>query len=199
MAENARTASGALSSTSPKRQRGFGPTLAGASGWSGNVLVTGGFNNSGFAIPHVEIFCTGGTETEGCDLPANLSAFIDSPNMTFSRAEHTATRLANGDVLIAGGSTANKPPTNFLGAAEIFVNGQGLSATIFPMKDVRAQHSATLLSTGAVVLDEVTHEHDVRAALDRPGARDATGMDVAFGFLCENFPSALRGAGAPKG
>lgn len=33
---------------------------------------------------------------------------------------------------------------------------------------------------GQLVFDAVTHEHDLRGALDRPGERDSGGMDIAF-------------------
>lgn len=34
-----------------------------------------------------------------------------------------------------------------------------------------------------LVLDAVTHEHDLRHAVGRPGARDSSAIDVALGFL----------------
>jgi uncharacterized protein (TIGR03083 family) len=48
-----------------------------------------------------------------------------------------------------------------------------------------------------MVFDAVTHEHDVRAAVDRPGAREGDGVDVAYAFVCQGFPGALRGAALP--
>lgn len=34
-----------------------------------------------------------------------------------------------------------------------------------------------------IVMDTVTHEHDLRAALDKPGARDSDAVTVGLGFL----------------
>jgi hypothetical protein len=43
----------------------------------------------------------------------------------------------------------------------------------------------------------VTHEHDVRSALDRRGAREEDAVTIALSFVLRAFPQALRGAGAP--
>jgi uncharacterized protein (TIGR03083 family) len=48
-----------------------------------------------------------------------------------------------------------------------------------------------------LVFDETTHEHDIRGALHEPGARDDPAVAVALGFVRENFPAAVRAAGAP--
>ena len=48
-----------------------------------------------------------------------------------------------------------------------------------------------------MLFDEVTHEHDVRGALDQPGARDDAVVTIALSFVGRAFPGALRGAGAP--
>jgi uncharacterized protein (TIGR03083 family) len=39
------------------------------------------------------------------------------------------------------------------------------------------------LRASQVVFDTLSHEQDLRGALDRPGARDAEGWDLAWGFL----------------
>ena len=48
-----------------------------------------------------------------------------------------------------------------------------------------------------LLFDEVTHEHDIRSALDRPGARDDAAVTLALSFVGAAFPEALRSAGAP--
>jgi hypothetical protein len=48
-----------------------------------------------------------------------------------------------------------------------------------------------------LLFDEVTHEHDVRSALDRPGAREDDAVTIALSFVVRAFPQALGGAGAP--
>lgn len=44
------------------------------------------------------------------------------------------------------------------------------------------------------VADVVTHEHDIRAALDQPGARDSDGVAIGLGFVAPLF---VRDAVAP--
>lgn len=39
------------------------------------------------------------------------------------------------------------------------------------------------LTASQFCFDAVTHEHDLRGALDQPGARDSDGVDVALGFI----------------
>ena len=50
-------------------------------------------------------------------------------------------------------------------------------------------------AAGQLVLDAVSHEHDLRTALDRPGARDSDAVAVAFEWLLDDvrFPA---GAGS---
>jgi uncharacterized protein (TIGR03083 family) len=48
-----------------------------------------------------------------------------------------------------------------------------------------------------MVFDAVTHEHDIRAALDRPGARDSAAVDVAFDYTRNNLSSAIQSSDAP--
>jgi uncharacterized protein (TIGR03083 family) len=40
-------------------------------------------------------------------------------------------------------------------------------------------------TSSQLVMDAITHEHDLRQAVDRPGARDALGVRVALGFLLD--------------
>jgi hypothetical protein len=57
---------------------------------------------------------------------------------------------------------------------------------------VRAQPRA-----GRLLTDLITHEHDLRGALDRPGARDSDAVAYAVEWLAEGFAGRLRAAGAP--
>ena len=45
------------------------------------------------------------------------------------------------------------------------------------------------------VADMATHEHDVRGALGKPGARDDVSIDVAVGFMGRWFINSATGAG----
>ena len=45
------------------------------------------------------------------------------------------------------------------------------------------------------VADVVTHEHDVRAALGQPGARDSDGVHIGLGFVAAAFVSTAAASG----
>jgi hypothetical protein len=45
------------------------------------------------------------------------------------------------------------------------------------------------------IADVTTHEHDVRGALNKPGARDSESMEVALGFLGKGFVRSAAHAG----
>jgi hypothetical protein len=57
---------------------------------------------------------------------------------------------------------------------------------------VRAEPGADRL-----LVDLVTHEHDLRTALDRPGARDDDAVVLAVELLARELNDRLRAAGAP--
>jgi Kelch motif protein/galactose oxidase-like protein len=69
--------------------------------------------------------------------------------MTVSRATHTATLLADGRVLIAGGFGASGA---FLASAELYDPAGKRFAAIAPMGVARSGHSAVLLPGGKVLL-----------------------------------------------
>src|SRR6059058_2405133 len=101
----------------------------------GRVLIAGGTSASG-ALTSVEIFD-----------PANPGAGfrVLSATMGAARTRHTATRLHNGTVLIAGGDAA--------GSAEIFnPTTETFSSALLAMASPRIGHSATLFSDDSVLL-----------------------------------------------
>jgi hypothetical protein len=109
---------------------------------SGLVLVTGGedFPGSGGMVAAAEIYD-----------PATGS-FSPVGNMTVGRKSHTATLLADGRVLIAGGSTYVGGQCNVSAPAEIFDSATG-NFTALPNSEItRESHSATLLGDGRVLL-----------------------------------------------
>ena len=77
-----------------------------------------------------------------------LAIQTSSSSMTVERRGHTATRLADGRVLIAGGENSSGP----LNQAEIYDPATATFATTGNMGDARADHTATLLSDGRVLL-----------------------------------------------
>lgn len=78
----------------------------------------------------------------------SLGAFTPIVNMTKARADHTATLLPNGKVLIAGGSDGSQP----LASAELYDSSAGVFAPTGSMTADRTWHTATLLANGKVLI-----------------------------------------------
>jgi hypothetical protein len=83
-------------------------------------------------------------------VPALGSSNTWSPtgSMTTARSGHTATLLANGEVLVAGGGNA----TGFLTSAELYNPATGKWTATGRMTTARASHTATLLPNGEVLV-----------------------------------------------
>ena len=80
--------------------------------------------------------------------PFNVEGFCGTTPMTVARKWHTATRLANGKVLVTGGSDG----TVALASAELFDPATGSFTATGSMGVPRAFHSATLLADGTVLV-----------------------------------------------
>jgi hypothetical protein len=67
--------------------------------------------------------------------------------------------------------------------------------------DAQADDVAALVraepGAGRLLVDLVTHEHDLRTALDRPGARDDDAVVLSVELLAHGLNERLAGAGAP--
>ena len=74
-------------------------------------------------------------------------ASVAGTGLSIERRGHTATLLADGKVLVAGGQNAN----GFVAAAEIFDSASGFSIS-GNLSTPRADHTATLLSDGRVLI-----------------------------------------------
>ena len=68
-------------------------------------------------------------------------------SMTTARTHHTATLLANGEVLVVGGGN-----TTILSSAELYNQTTGKWTATGSMTTARTDHSATLLSNGEVLV-----------------------------------------------
>jgi uncharacterized repeat protein (TIGR01451 family) len=114
----------------------------------GRVLILGGYgNNSNFqsasgSLPDAEIFD-----------PSN-GTFHAITNMTTPRVSHTATRLSDGTVLIAGGENdgAISGTAGISKTAEIYDPVTDSFSATLPMQTERRLFTATLLSNGQVLV-----------------------------------------------
>ncbi|WP_437306851.1 kelch repeat-containing protein [Sorangium sp. So ce388] len=107
---------------------------------SGKVLVAGGryaqFNEGYTPLDSAELY---DPETD---------TWTDAGQMLYARAEHTATRLLSGEVLVAGGY-----PVDFGdGNVELYVPETNSWTLTGPMNVARAEHAATLLPSGEVLV-----------------------------------------------
>lgn len=111
---------------------------------NGKVLVTGGLNTIGGTTNVL-------SSAETYDPLAGT--FTTAPGaMSSPRYGHTATLLGNGKVLIAGGCTGNGL-TDCVNTADVLDPATGnFTPTTQPMLQARAFHTATLLSTGKVLI-----------------------------------------------
>jgi hypothetical protein len=153
---------------------------------NGKLLLAGGYHLEGpFAI--------GNNSAESFD-PTSESFSALAP-MTSVRYEHTATLLANGKVLIAGGTTGGSTPgTNVSNTAESFDPVAGTFTLVSPsvMSAPRTTHTATLLPNGKVLL---TGGYNGGVAGPIPGSpawnNSADVFDPASGMFVSLLPNTM--------
>lgn len=128
-----------------------GPACAAASppARCGKVLVTGGTQTHGGRTPlaSTELYDPAlGTAT---DLPTPVAAWSRSGSLGTPRADHTATLLPNGKVLVAAGGVQESPEDTFLypptNSAEIYDATSGTWSPTSSLAIPRLAHTATLL------------------------------------------------------
>lgn len=111
--------------------------------------------------------------------PTSNSWTVVAARLATPRHGHTATRLANGDVLVVGGRSATLPA---LGTTEI-VSGSGVNATVAKgpaLRTARRNHTATLLSNGQILI---------------VGGEDAAGVPLAAAEIFALPGSSVAGGG----
>ncbi len=108
----------------------------------GTVLIAGGIDpSSGDSLDSAELYD-----------PSTGTFSATSGKMTSPRALHTATLLANGEVLLAGGSTSSLF-SGALDTAELYNPAAGtFTAVAHPMTSARASATANLLHNGQVLI-----------------------------------------------
>ncbi len=106
-----------------------------------------------------EVLLTGGSDS---GFPANVNRaslfdpvterFGDTGIMASARDSHTATLLPDGKVLVAGGSQDQNAASPALPSAELYDPAAGRFSTTGNMTTARADHTATLLNNGQVLI-----------------------------------------------
>lgn len=110
---------------------------------NGRVLITGGASApSGTAVASAELYD-----------PSTGTFTATSGSMTAARVTHTSTLLQSGKVLIAGGDVFfYNSKGQSLASAEIFDPSTGMFTATGSMAVPRESHTATLLSSGKVLI-----------------------------------------------
>ncbi len=137
---------------------------------NGTVLLAGGFIN--------DVWDYGpSNSSNGAGLYDSATGVLSGTgNMTANRGGHTATLLADGKVLIAGGADTDPTGTG-LASAELYDPGTGTFTQTGSMAVGRYLHTATLLQNGKVLI--------VGGALTSTSEPDATAevYDPATGIF----------------
>jgi hypothetical protein len=102
------------------------------------------------------VLVTGGCTTRGCDAPTaaverfdpRARAFRTAAPMRTARVSHTAARLPDGRVLVAGGLTPDGPTAS----AEVYDPRADRWDAVAPMSTARASHVAVPLVDGRVLI-----------------------------------------------
>jgi hypothetical protein len=110
---------------------------------SGSMLVTGGDSGT-------QPTSKGVAAAEMFDSTTNT--WTATASMSVARAAHTQTLLPNGDVLVAGGNSANWGFCNALISSETYDPSTGTWTSAGNMSTARFAHSANLLPDGTVLV-----------------------------------------------
>ena len=105
---------------------------------------------SGLALGSSGVTATIGTVSASAAVQVTTDTWTAAPQMPTERvAGHTATLLANGKLLVAGGVKAAGAGT---AAADLFDSVAATWTTVAPMNVMRSSHAATLLADGRVLV-----------------------------------------------
>ena len=126
---------------------------------SGKVLIVGGFGPGASELPRLKT-------AELYD--PFTGTFSPTGNMALPRVLHAATLLDDGKVLITGGTIDNVGGGVATATSEVYDPSTGAFTTVGNMITDRAQHSATLLADGQVLVVGGWNGHRADAADDPP-------------------------------
>jgi IPT/TIG domain/Galactose oxidase, central domain len=126
---------------------------------NGKVLITGGFGPGTSSLPRLN-------SAELYD--PMTGTFSATGSMADARILHTATLLNDGKVLIAGGTREGGGGGAAIASAELYDPSTGTFAPTRSMNTDRAQHTATLLTNGEVLIAGGWNGHRADSADDPP-------------------------------
>jgi hypothetical protein len=110
----------------------------------GRILVVGGSHSgadgSQVTVASADVF------------DAATGRFAPTGGMAHARAGHTATLLADGGVLVTGGSSVGASPRIVLSSAEVYDTSSGTWSEVGPMPQARVGHMAVRLDDGRVLI-----------------------------------------------
>jgi hypothetical protein len=150
---------------------------------NGKVLIAGGDNTEGGDNLEGDVppfFLADGSVTAEVYDPAT-GLFTSTGNMVTPRVGQTATLLANGDVLIAGGWSASQNAS--IAAAELYHPATGTFTPTGSMNSPRAGHTATLLPDGKVLIAGGAHDRTLADSDSAEIYDPATGSFLATGSM----------------
>jgi len=107
---------------------------------SGRVLIVGGVNAAGTTLATAELY------------DPTIGRWRATGRMAMPRASQTATLLSSGQVLVAGGASGPFGAGPVLSSAELYNSRTGRWAATGHMHNARANHTATPLTTGQVLV-----------------------------------------------
>jgi uncharacterized protein (TIGR03437 family) len=113
---------------------------------NGQVLFAGGLDGSNSATVSVELY-----EYAAAAWSLTKNAAGATTRLGLARADHTATLLPNGKVLVAGGYALSTSVTT-LNSCELYDPASGIWTPTGSLNVARAVHTATLLANGKVLV-----------------------------------------------
>jgi len=171
-------ASGTFTPTGSMTTLRYGPTATLLA--NGLVLIAGGFGPGTSQLPRLssaELYDPGS------------GTFAATGSMAVGRVLHTATLLGDGRVLIAGGTNASGGGGAATSSTEIYDPSTGTFTVSGSMMSSRANHTATLLASGKVLIVGGWNGHAADAADDPP-------WDPLFAELFDPSPGSFTASGS---
>jgi len=137
----------------------FAPAQATGVWTATGSMATARYGHTATLLPNGQVLVTGGNNfTTGYLASAELydpatGVWTTTGSLANARNHHPATLLPNGQVLVAGGAASGVfGMTNFFASAELYDPATGVWTATGSMDGGRGGHTATLLSSGKVLV-----------------------------------------------